>query len=374
MRQKEQMHVLMTTDTLSGVWPYTRELVTALAQRGVRVTLVSFGEIPSHEQTEWMDGLPGIDFRPTGFRLEWMRDSQADLKAAIELVASVIAETQPDLLHFNQFCFGALDTRLPKIVTAHGDVLSWWQSVHGSGPTRDDDWVMWYRSMVEEGIRRADALVAPSRWMLAALQGLYGRARMASVIYPGCPPAQFNPHMTKEMIAISVGRIWDFGRNSVLLSRFESPIPLFLLGPDAQPTHPANQAVFTPRQRLHLKAIHSDKQLRLLYAKSAIYVTTSRYEPFAMNTVEAAFSRCAIVASDIPSHREIWGDAAVYFRNDDAESLEQVLEELSAAPDLCATYGKLAYDRARERFTSGRMAEDWMALYQGTISFQAVAA
>ena len=40
------MHVLVTTDTLSGVWTYTQELVTGLANRGVRVTLVSLGDIP----------------------------------------------------------------------------------------------------------------------------------------------------------------------------------------------------------------------------------------------------------------------------------------------------------------------------------------
>ena len=50
------MHVLMTADTLGGVWNYARELATGLSQRGTRVTLVSFGEIPSAEHTAWMDG------------------------------------------------------------------------------------------------------------------------------------------------------------------------------------------------------------------------------------------------------------------------------------------------------------------------------
>ena len=32
------VHVLVTADTLSGAWTYTRELVTGLVTRGVRVT------------------------------------------------------------------------------------------------------------------------------------------------------------------------------------------------------------------------------------------------------------------------------------------------------------------------------------------------
>jgi hypothetical protein len=49
------MHILVTADTLSGVWTYTRELVTGMVSRGVRVTLVSFGDIPLPDQTTWMD-------------------------------------------------------------------------------------------------------------------------------------------------------------------------------------------------------------------------------------------------------------------------------------------------------------------------------
>ena len=59
------MHVLVTTDTLSGVWTYTRELVTGLVSRGMRVTLVSFGEIPLPDQTLWMDHLHGLQYHPT---------------------------------------------------------------------------------------------------------------------------------------------------------------------------------------------------------------------------------------------------------------------------------------------------------------------
>ena len=80
------MHVLVTTDTISGVWPYTRELVSGLVSRGLRVTLVSFGEVPLPEQTSWMDSLHGLDYRPTAFRLKWMHEGEQDydsLRAAL---------------------------------------------------------------------------------------------------------------------------------------------------------------------------------------------------------------------------------------------------------------------------------------------------
>jgi glycogen synthase len=368
------MHVLVTADTLSGSWSYTQELVTGLAQQGLRVTLVSLGEIPTVEQTQWMDGLSGVDLRPTAFRVEWMRDAADDLEAASEMLQSIISETRPDLLHLNQFCFGDLKTDLAKVLVAHGDVLSWWQSVHASRPKAGDRWVRWYQEMVSRGLKAATAVVAPSQWMLSALRTIYAGPRMASVIYHGRNPSLFNPHLSKEMIALSVGRIWDFGKNSALLSRFESPIPLYLVGPDSEPENPSNHAIFTPRQRLHVKSMKSERQLRQLYAKSAIYITTSQYEPFGISTVEAALSRCAIVASDIPTHREIWGEAACYFPNNDSDALQQLLTELSRDRELCATYGKLAYDHARLRFTAARMVEDYRHLYQALVPAGAIAA
>jgi hypothetical protein len=93
------MHILVTADTLGGVWTYTRELVTGLVRRGEQVTLVSFGDIPTAEQTRWMEDLPNLDYRPTAFKLEWMLDSEADMEASSQYLEAVVRETNPDILH-----------------------------------------------------------------------------------------------------------------------------------------------------------------------------------------------------------------------------------------------------------------------------------
>ena len=181
------MHVLVTADTIGGVWTYARELVSGLVRRGVRVTLVSFGEIPAPAQMEWMEGLRGLDFRPTAFRLEWMQEAPQDLDASTEYLQSVVEEVRPDLLHLNQYCYGSLPVDVPRIVVAHSDVVSWWVSVHHDEP-RDTEWMRWYRGTVAQGLAGATAVVAPSRWMLEALGAHYVQPRCASVIYNGRSP------------------------------------------------------------------------------------------------------------------------------------------------------------------------------------------
>src|SRR5579864_2791425 len=86
------VHVLVTADSLSGSWTYARELVTGLVTRGVRVTLVSFGEIPFPDQTAWMDHLHGLDYRPTAFRLEWMQEAEEDLSESSAFLVWLIQE------------------------------------------------------------------------------------------------------------------------------------------------------------------------------------------------------------------------------------------------------------------------------------------
>jgi len=128
------VHVLVTSDTLSGTWTYTRELVTGLVTRGVQVTLVSFGEIPLPEQTAWMETLHGLDYHPTAFRLEWMQEAEQDLPDSSKFLAALVREVQPDVLHLNQFCYGNLPVDVPRVVIAHGDLITWTQAVQGYTP------------------------------------------------------------------------------------------------------------------------------------------------------------------------------------------------------------------------------------------------
>src|SRR5690349_8523010 len=175
------MHILMTADTLGGVWTYARELVTQLTRKGLRITLVSFGEIPSTEQSKWLDDLPGVSYYPTAFRLEWMQDAQSDLWQSAEFLKSLIAECKPDLLHFNEFYYGALECEQPRVVVAHSDVVSWWVAVHGVEPP-ESDWIEGYRENVVRGLAKADLVVAPSQWMLDQVCRYYGRLRKAAVV------------------------------------------------------------------------------------------------------------------------------------------------------------------------------------------------
>lgn len=361
------MRVLVTTDTLSGVWTYTQELVTGLTSRGVQVTLVSFGDIPLPESTSWMSNLPGLDYRPTAFRLDWMQEGEQDFRDSTTYLTALIREVRPNLLHLNQLCYGSLPGDVPRLVVAHGDFVSWWLSVHGREP-KESRWLRWYRDTTTAGLLRADFVVAPSVWMLDTLRRCYVRPRRDAVIYNGRNPAYFNPYTNKEESVIAVGRLWDVAKQVSLLTQHSHSMPLCIVGQDAPAVEQqlpirTDVKVSVDRINVALRGPQTDAQLRMLYSRATIYAATSRYEPFSMAALEAAFSRCAIVANDIPSLREIWGEAALYFRANDSASLARAIQRLHDQPELCRLHALRAYQRARECFTARRMVDEYLRLY-----------
>jgi len=368
------MRILMTADTLGGVWTYTRELVTQLSRRGVEVTLVSFGEIPSVAQSEWLEALPGASYHPTAFRLEWMQDAQADLEQSADFLKALIDETKPDLLHLNQFFYGALSVDLPRIVVAHSDVVSWWVSVHGAEPP-ESEWIRQYRENVAAGLAGADLVIAPTGWMLDQVSRHYGEPKRRVVVYNGRDSNLFSPNSEKEEYAVSVGRLWDAGKQAALLLRDDLPLMTLLVGPEQSPEGVIAYAKSMGRlPKLQMMGPQSESQLGALFAKASLYVATSRYEPFGLAPLEAALSRCALVANDIPTFRELWGDDAIYFERNNPHSLVLTIQELASNPSRRSDFAGRALERARRRFNSERMAEDYLQLYRSLVPAEVVAA
>ena len=382
------MHVLVTADSLSGSWTYTRELVTGLVSRGVRVTLVSFGEIPLPEQTSWMDHLHGLDYRPTAFRLEWMQEAEEDLAESSAFLAALVRELQPDVLHLNQFCYGNLPVDVPRVVMAHGDLITWKHAVHGHAKhdrvkydqgRRPDRSLNWYRNTVTDGLAAADAVVAPSAWMLDRISVCYGRPRRGEVIYPGRNPIFFNPYVSKDDCVLAVGRLVDASKQVFLLTQQPYSVPVCIVGAEHTVPVPripirADVKVDTEQMSVAIRGPQTEAQLRALYSRAAIYAATARYEPLGMAALEAAFSRCAIVANDIPSFREIWGDAALYFHTNDGASLADKIRLLNNDRPMRRAYAEMAYSRARERFTTKRMIDDCLQLYRSLVPARSAAA
>jgi glycogen synthase len=147
-----------------------------------------------------------------------------------------------------------------------------------------------------------------------------------------------------------------------------------IAGSSQNPDHGQDERDHRTSARASFQGEQTEAALRHLYARAAIYIGTSRYEPFGMAPLEAALSRCALILNDIPSFREIWGESACYFQENDVADMERAIAELVANRQLRLTYANLAYRRAQSFYTAHRMVEDYLGLYDALVSERVAAA
>jgi glycogen(starch) synthase len=178
---------------------------------------------------------------------------------------------------------------------------------------------------------------------------------------------------------LTVGRLIDAGKQVFLLTQHVHPVSVCIVGAEQTVPVPrvpirADVKVSTDDTSVAIRGPQTEAQLRELYSRASIYAATARYEPVGMPALDAALSRCAIVANDIPTFRETWGDAALYFRTNDAASLAENIRRLTTDREMCRAFANLAYARARDRFTTKRMIDQYLQLYRGLSSAKTLAA
>jgi len=102
-------------------------------------------------------------------------------------------------------------------------------------------------------------------------------------------------------------------------------------------------------------------QLHQLYRRADLYVTPAYTETFAHPLVEAMASGLPVVASDLPVHREICGEAARYFPCFSPEELANRVAEVMNNTDLAARLSACGLKRS-EAFSWKRHTDELLSL------------
>ncbi len=359
------MRLLLTSDTVGGVWTFSCELSRELIARGHQVLLVSFGRAPSPTQTAEAAQLTKcvqFEYVASDIPLEWQPDNQDAYALGESLLLDLSKRFRPDVLLLSQFCFGALPISAPKVVIAHSDVLSWADAV-GAAPLADDDWLRTYRVLVQTGLNGADLVTAPTAAMLRCLQENFQVGVAKRVVANGRSVPQPLADHERKMRAVAAGRMWDPAKNFALLRATDLPFPVEVAG------EIDSEAVATDQLRW-IGQLGTDGLLGL-FRESVLYICCSLYEPFGLAALEAALCGCAVLAYDIPSLREVWGDGALYFH--DAVTLSSLLHMLNSDAALLRVAQAQSGERA-QRYTSAAMAEGYLQAVEHLLSLHTEAA
>jgi glycogen(starch) synthase len=366
--------VLISTDTVGGVLTYTAELAAALEARGDEVVVATMGPRPSRAQR----GMLPARVHESDLRLEWMEDPWEDVAAAGEWLRSLGEHERPDVVHLCSYAHGAVPFEAPTVLVAHSCVLSWWRAVHGAeAPAAWDR----YREEMAAGLRGADAVVAPTRAMLAEIERDHelrpgsahvirnGSAALASGSRPNTgelhqiprlPGREFDAVRERGPFVLGSGRFWDAGKNLAGLDVAAEGLawPVVVagdLGEGPAPRHAQGTGRLDPTALAGLRR------------EAPIYAAPALYEPFGLGILEAARDGCALVLGDIPSLRELWDGAATFVDPRDPQALHDALERLIEDAPLRASLAEQAQRRAVEYPIDGTAAA-YRRLYRQLLS------
>ena len=349
--------LLLTADTLGGVWTYALELARVLQRHGVQVVLATMGGPLTASQRAEIRGVWGLTVCESPFKLEWMENPWSDVARAGDWLLGLEEVFRPDVVHLNSYVHGALRWHSPTLVVGHSCVSSWWEAVKGEAAPRS--WER-YRSLVASGLHAADLVVAPTQAMLSSLERHYGRLRRSRVVPNGRDAALFSP-ADKQPFILAVGRLWDEAKNIAMLDKVAPSLswPIYVAGEERHPV----------AGRVHYRSVRplgrlSPPVLASWLSPAAIYALPARYEPFGLSVLEAGLAGCALVLGDIPSLREIWDGAALFVPPDDADMLRTTLLTLSWDRSyLLAWLGARARARALQ-YTLERMLAGYLGAYE----------
>lgn len=353
------LRVLMSADTVGGVWVYALQLAVALRHHGVQVVLATMGAPLSPQQRCQAGQIPDLVVCESRFRLEWMDSPWEDVAQAGRWLLQLEQRYCPDLVHLNHYTHGHLDWRAPRLVVGHSCVLSWWRAVFSEEPPIDYEL---YRCRVRAGLQGADLVAAPSRAMLSALQYHYGPLPSATVVYNGRGHLG-SARVKKAPFILAVGRAWDAAKNLEALAAAAPSLrwPVYLAG---EVKHPEGGRA--ELGQLRILGQLAPEVIADWYGRAGIYALPARYEPFGLSVLEASLAGCAPVLGDIDSLRELWDGAACFVPVDDPQALRNAVNQLIDDPVRRKAIASRAAARAR-RYTLARMAAHYLALYRGLV-------
>lgn len=350
--------VLLTTDTVGGVWRYTVDLAAGFSRRGIRAIVATLGPPPDAAQRA---ELRDVHLVVTDLPLDWTARGPEHLAEAACGVATLADAHHVSLLHLHEPSLRAAMPSPGRITVAvlHSCLASWWEAMRGGSLPET---LRWRRTLTGDGLMRADAVIVPSRSMAAMMARLYP-PRPVHVVHNGRPamPARLRK---RDATVFASGRLWDEAKNMATLDRAAAmlDVPVIVAGSTVSPNGDA-----IGFERLQLLGQILPSRIAAELGRAAVFCSLARYEPFGLGVLEAAQAGCALVLADNPTFRELWEGAALFTDPFDPDRVAESLRQALARPTALARAAR----RRAGRYTADAMVDGTLDVHRQALARQA---
>lgn len=299
------------------------------------------------------------------------------------LLPKILKNENLDLVHFPYFSVPIFYNR-PYVLTLHDLIINNFSTGKASTLPYPVFLLkkMGYNFIIKKALKNAANIIVPTNSVKENIKKLYPAINTEiNVIYEGGFEENSgnlkNPLGDKKYF-LRVGNVYPHKNVEMLLEAFKlfkesyskEDIYLVLAG---------KQDFFYKKLKTKVKDLGlegsvifydspDDLVLNALYKNAISLIIPSLMEGFSLTAVEAMSLGCIVLASDIPVHREVCLDAAIYCNPYDAHDIKhQLIKIASFSAKTKETFVKKGLSRAKD-FSWQKMVRETLRIYESCIS------
>lgn len=352
----------------SGVGRYTRNLVKNLIKIDKKNTYVIFILPKDREEIE---NLVNKSWKVIDADFRWHSvEEQSSFP-------KVLKKEKLDLIHFPYFSV-PVSYKLPFIVTIHDLIINHFPTGEAStlNPVVYKFKLKAYEIVIGRAAKKSKSIITVSNTTKDEIvKHLKISPKKISVIYEGADDRIYSKVKKKinEKYFLYVGNAYPH-KNLInlikafnLLEKEKKNIKLILVGKEDY-FYRELKASFQLKESIIFKGGVTDSELSALYDNATALVIPSKMEGFGLPVLEAISARCLVLASNIPTFKEVYKDNLMYFDQNDPRDIYRVLKYSVDLKNTKATDEKIkkAFLYSKQ-FSWEKMAKETLKVYEGSI-------
>lgn len=150
--------------------------------------------------------------------------------------------------------------------------------------------------------------------------------------------------------------------------RLETDLPLVMVGDAPYARAYIDRVKAAADSRVRFLGYRFGDDYHALQANARLYIQATEVGGTHPALVEALGHGNVVIAHDVPEHREVLGDAGVYFAYRDANDLAVQLRDLLDAPNTVARLRKAAERRVVERYNWDAVTDEYEAYFADLVA------